>query len=326
MSTLTRRRALAGAAVGLAAPAVARAVAAADAAQAAALPASVPRASRTVVRRGRAIAVTRRGDRLVVAHDQRHTIAVSGHGRTVVLDVGGQPLDLALSPDGRLAAVVTASWAAPGLALVDVRAGTLLGRVGVGPAPAACAFTPDGRRVLVAGGDQQGTVHVVDVASRKVLAQQPVGLNPSGIAAARRGGLAWVALNGDARVLAVDTRTARVRKTRHTLPYPDRLALSPDGRRMLLMHGGRDVEHVGELVLATGETTRHRAGRLPSAVAYTRSGRRLVALGGEAAIVVLGRRGGRRLPVGGAPRGLAVAGTRAWTVDALTGQIRKVRV
>jgi hypothetical protein len=35
--------------------------------------------------------------------------------------------------------------------------------------------------------------------------------------------------------------------------------------------------------------------------------------------------GGRTQRVGAAPRGLAVAGRRAWTVDALSGAISEVR-
>jgi hypothetical protein len=52
-------------------------------------------------------------------------------------------------------------------------------------------------------------------------------------------------------------------------------------------------------------------------VAWTARGKRLVALGGEAAVVELGR--GRRRPVVPAPRDLVVAGRRFWTVSALSG-------
>jgi hypothetical protein len=89
-----------------------------------------------------------------------------------------------------------------------------------------------------------------------------------------------------------------------------------------------DAEHVTEIDVASRRQTRHRAGRLPSAVAWTPRGARLVTLGGAGEIAVLrsGGRRPRRHRVGGAPRGIAVAGNRAWTVDALTGTVATVRV
>lgn len=325
MSSVTRRSLLGGAAAGLALPALTRATAIAEAAD---LPASAPHAKRTIVRRGRAIAVSRRGDRLVVAHDQRRTIGIVTRGaRGRIVDVGGQPLDIAIAPSGRLAAVTTAAWDEPGLALVDLRTGSVR-RLSVGPAPCRTAFTPDGRLLLVSGGEQEGTVHVVDVHRRAVLAVTQVGLAPRSIVTGTRAGdRAWVALNGEARVVGIDPRSGRVRRTLHVPGQPDRLALAPDGRRLLVTHGGRRADGVSELHTGTGVLVRRAAGPLPSGVGWTRDGRRLVALGGGAGVVLLRPgRTPRRLPVSGAPRGLAIAGNRAWTVDGLTGDIDLVRL
>jgi hypothetical protein len=82
---------------------------------------------------------------------------------------------------------------------------------------------------------------------------------------------------------------------------------------------------VSEIDIASGRVKRHRAGRHPSAVAWTATGRRVAVLGGAGEVVVLGGRP-KRHRVGGAPRGLAVSGRRAWTVDSLTGAVRTVRV
>jgi hypothetical protein len=83
--------------------------------------------------------------------------------------------------------------------------------------------------------------------------------------------------------------------------------------------GAASPRRISEIDIATRRVRRHDVGRLPSAVAYSRSGRRLVATGGS--IVTIGR---RRQKVGGAPRGLAVAGRRAYTVDGLTGRVHEV--
>jgi DNA-binding beta-propeller fold protein YncE len=139
---------------------------------------------------------------------------------------------------------------------------------------------------------------------------------PRAIAALPDASAAWVSLNADARVALVDLRTGRVRRTLPTPDLPDAIALSPDGRRLLIAHG--HSTEVTELELRHGRVVRHVAGRLPSAVAWTRNGRRLVALGGESSVAVLGARRHHVVP---APRGLAVAGRRYWTVSALTGAV-----
>jgi DNA-binding beta-propeller fold protein YncE len=321
MSTATRRGFIAGALAGAAVPSVARAASAA--------PAGPLQAKQQTVRRGRAIAVSPSGRRVVVAHDQRRTIAlvVPGRARSRLVDVGGQPLQVAISPDGRLAAVTTAFWDEPGLTIVDLHAAALRTRVAVGPAPYAVEFTADGRRLIVTGGEQEGTVHVLETRNFKVVAQAAIGTVPRGIAPDPRRDAAWIALSGLDRVVRVDLASGRVRRKLSVPWLPDDLAISPDGRRLLVSHGGTDAEYVSEIDVASGRLARHRAGRLPSAVAWTRRGRRLATVGGTGEVVVLGARGRtRRHRVGGAPRGLAVAGNRAWTVDALTGAVRKVRV
>lgn len=321
MST-TRRGFLAGALVGGAMPAsVARA--------AAPVAAGPLQAQGEILRRGRAIAVAPDGRRLVVAHDQRRTIAISVPGRdgARLVDVGGQPLAVAVSPDGRLAAVTTAFWDEPGLAVVALETGDLLTRVAVGPAPWDVAFAAGGERLVVTGGEQEGTVHVLDVQGFTVVAQRALGTVPRGVAPEPEGDHAWVALCGLDRAVRVDLRNGRVRRELPTPALPERVAISPDGGSLLVSHAGTAAERVSEIDLASGGFTRRRAGRQPSAVAWSSGGRRLVALGGAGEIVAFGPSGGPAgYAVGGAPRGLAVAGSRAWTVDALTGSVSEVRL
>jgi DNA-binding beta-propeller fold protein YncE len=309
MSAATRRGFLAGTLAGTVAPTLARA---------ATLPGTTPHAERPVVRRGRAIAVSADGRRLIVAHDERRTVGIVTRGRTRLVELRGQPLGVAMSPDGTVAAVTTAFWDGPGLTVLDAATGKVLRRRALGPAPGDVAFTPDGRRLLVAGGEQEGTLHVLETGHYGTVVRAEPGRVPRAVAPTHDGRAAWISLDADDRVALVDLVGGRIRRELHTPALPDRLALSPDGRRLLISHGGREASRVTELELAGGAAHRHAAGRLPSAVAWTRSGHRLVALGGEAAVL---RLGGPRHPVGPAPRGLAVAGRRFWTVSALTGAI-----
>jgi DNA-binding beta-propeller fold protein YncE len=331
----TRRGFLAGAVASAAAPALARA----DLPTA---PGGPPEARQRPERRGRAIAISPRGGPLVVAHDRRRTIAIVTRGGERIVDVGGQPAELAVSPGGRFAAVTTGFWDQPGLTLVDLRAGSVSARIGatgakpstgftgagdgVGPAPGALAFVSGGR-IVVAGGEQEGHAYVVDPRTGAVVARAPLGRVPRGIAATPDGSAAWIALNGQDEVVRVSAATGAVTRRLATPRLPDAVAISPNGRRLLLSHGGVDDEHVTEIDLPSGEVVaRRHVGRLPSAVAWTRRGRRLIALGGAGQVVAITAAGRRtRHRVGGSPRGLALAGNSAWTVDALTGRVARVR-
>jgi DNA-binding beta-propeller fold protein YncE len=286
---IDRRAFLAGA---VAAPVAARVGTAAAA--------TVPVAKREVVLRGRALAVS--GRHVVVAHDRRHTIAVDRR----VVDVGGYPVDVALSPDAKLAAVTTGFWEKPALVLVDVAKATVVGRVDVGPSPGAVTFTGK-RRILVGGGEQEGRAIVVDARRGAVLSSKPIGLLPRGIA----GG--WIALAGDDRLVHTSGRILR------TPALPEHVAISPDRDTLLVSH--EHSEYVSLIDIHTRKVRRKRAGRLVSGVAFTRAGKPVVALPG--AIKVLG---GKRHATVGAPRGLVVVGRRAFTVDDLTGVVGKVKL
>lgn len=257
-----------------------------------------PTAKQEIVRRGRAIAVV--GKRVVVAHDRRRTIAIGSQ----VIDVGGMPVDVAISADGRLAAVTTGFWDQPGLALVDVANATLLDRVDVGPAPGAVTFIGK-RRILVAGGEQEGTATVVDARRRAVVSSTPIGVLPRGIAGR------WIALAGEDKLVHLSGRELRVPA------LPERLALH--GHRLLVAHA--HSEYVSLVDTKTRDITRRRAGGMVSGVAFTREGKPVVALPG--AIRVLGSKRHRTVA---APRGLVVAGRRAWTVDDLSGQLGRVKL
>jgi DNA-binding beta-propeller fold protein YncE len=319
--SITRRGFIAGALASTSLPGLARA-------ELAGPPAPWP-AQKKVVFRGRAIAVAPGNRRLVVAHANRHTIGIHAHAgeEPRLVDVGGQPLEIAVSPDGRLAAVTTGFWDGPGLSIVDLADAAVRGRAELGPAPGHLAFTPDGARLIVAGGEQEGTLYVLETKDFAVIATSAIGQVPRGVAAARNGRRAWIALNGESRVVNVDLTTGAVRTAASTPELPDRVAVSPDGRRLLVTHGGRGSSYVSEIHMASRKLRSRYVGRLPSGVAWTGRGQRLVALGGAGEILLIGRRGGvSHHRVGGAPRGLAVLGKRAWSVDALSGAIQKVRL
>lgn len=309
MNGATRRDFLGGAVAGAATPLLLHG--------ASAQAAGVTPVRQVIVRRGRAVAVSPDGRRLVVAHDMRDTISIVAGGRRRLVDVGGHPVAVAVSPDGALAAVATASWMKPRVLLVSTTTGKVRSRHTLGAAPRDVLFTADGEHLVVIGGEQEGTLHVLDIDGARLEPDHRVVLGrvPRGVVVAPDHRRAWVTLEADDRIVGVDLKRGRIVRELRTPALPDRLAISPRGRRLLVTHGGGD-RRVSEILLDSGRVHRHDAGRLPSAVAWTRGDRRLVALGGEAAVLELGRN--RRRRVAPAPRDIAVAGRRFWTVSALS--------
>src|SRR5438552_7838332 len=69
--------------------------------------------------------------------------------------------------------------------------------------------SPDGSRLVVANTDS-GSVSVVDVSSRKLIAEVPVGDKPEGVSWVGNGPLALVTLWGDDALIYLDTASGKV--------------------------------------------------------------------------------------------------------------------
>jgi DNA-binding beta-propeller fold protein YncE len=282
-----------------------------------------------VVHRGRAIAVTADGRRLVVARANRPSLVITdrrrGGSRTVTL--AGHPLELAIRPDRRAVAVTTAFWEHPGLELVRLADGARLVHLDdVGAAPFAPAFTHDGGHLVLTGGEQDGSVRILegpDLAHGRALG---VGRVPRGVAITPDDRFAWVALQAEDALVRVDLRRAAVTRRLAVPALPDRVALSPDGRTLLVAHGGRGAHTISEVDLHRGRVRERPVGGAASGVAWGSAGRRLAAVRDAGAVVSIDRAGHRRRTATvGAPRGLAVAGRHAFTVSAVTGEVGRVR-
>lgn len=245
------------------------------------------------------------------------------------IDVGGTPVGIAIAPDGRTALVTTAAYDRPGLAVVDLRTGKVV-RLAVGPRPHSIAFSPDGRLAYVTGGAGAGTLTPVRLKNRHAGQPINVGRDPQGIAVSPDGKHALVALNGDSRLALVSLAHPRVVKRIRTPAYPSRVAISPDGRRALVTHNGygnRKITPVDLKKRKSGPATN--VGLDPAGVAYAASGTAVVTAMGTGRVAVVNGSTGRRrklLTIGGAPRGVVVAGRTGVIADALTGKLTAVRI
>lgn len=292
--------------------------------------APVPHARPDLIHRGRAVAVTPRGRLLLVAFAKRRSVTIVRRRDQVrtEIPIPGEPLEVAISPGGRWGAVTTGFWKEPAVVIIDMQAKIVRTRLDAGPAPFGVAFAQAaGHRLLVSGGEQKGTLAIHSHPDFARVREVALGRVPRGIALTPDGGSAWVALNGEDAVVRVDLVRGVVTGRIATGPQPDRVAVSPGGRHLLVSHGGARAHAITQIDTKLGSAREIEVGPRPTAVAWSASGKRLVALGGSDRVVVLGKRGRRaQREVAPGPRGLVLARNHAFTVSALTGAVSKVRV
>jgi DNA-binding beta-propeller fold protein YncE len=154
------------------------------------------------------------------------------------------PEHLAISPNGRT--LLVPLGLASAAAIVDV-ASHRVRYVATGDYPYGAAILPDGRRGLVTN-EAPGTVSVIDLTRARKLKDIVTGghlAHPEAVIAPR-GGRAYVAVTDRDRVAVIDTQRLHVERylsvgNRAGIgTSPDALAVSADGRRLLVAEAGSD--------------------------------------------------------------------------------------
>ena len=166
-------------------------------------------------------------------------VANSGDGSVSVIEtinnfpvgaipVGGEPVDVAISPNGARAYV--ANKGSDSVAVIDTATNAVVGTVPVGKEPIGIAVSPDGHRVYVSNfGDE--TVSAIDTGTNSVFGLPiAVGKEPDGVAVSPDGTRLLVAQRGG-DVSVVDTAAAAVVGSVPDLLAPSRLAIGPRGGR-----------------------------------------------------------------------------------------------
>ena len=215
--------------------------------------------------------------------------------------LGDLPLNLQISPDGRLAAVVNAGWGQNSVQLLDAATGRLLDTRVVPAAWAGLVFAPDGRTLYASGG-QHNRIHCFRVEGQQlrpdsalVLGQkwpkQKIGV--AGLAVDGRRQQLYAVTREDSSLYTCDLKTRRVLRV---LPLPAEAygaLLSPDGARLYIsLWGARavavyDVEK--QVLLPSIPVESH-----PNDLVLTRDGRRLfVANANSNSVSVIDTRAGR---------------------------------
>jgi DNA-binding beta-propeller fold protein YncE len=201
----------------------------------------------------------------------------SGRERARVA-TGDMPHEIAVSPNGRRAAVV--AYGGTTIDIFDVRSARRLKRIDIAPnaGPHGIAWLKDGRLVATAERSQSivlvdprrgsvrsvmigqagshmlaispnqrfayvsnimaGTVSIVDLRRAAKVADIRVGGNPEGIAITPDGRQLWVGDDSGPRVRIIDIATRRTVETLLTDSIAIRIAITPDGKTAIVSNMG----------------------------------------------------------------------------------------
>lgn len=131
---------------------------------------------------------------------------------------------LALSSDGRL--LVAANSFNDTISLVLPSSGEIIADIVVGDDPRSTALTPTATEAFVTSR-ADGTLTVVDIATRSVSRTFPVGILPNAVVI-NEAGQVFVSLQGSAEVVQVDSASGAILRRIATPPLPTGLALWGD--------------------------------------------------------------------------------------------------
>ena len=137
------------------------------------------------------------------------------------------PIEMALSPDGRLLYVVC--QASDELRVVDIQSGKVVSAVPVGHVPRGIVLSRDGRQIYVTNA-WSDTLSVIDAISLKVARTLPTGFEPTGIVSDRSGETLYVANRLSNDISVIDASTGREIKRLLAGRGASYLALSADGK------------------------------------------------------------------------------------------------
>ncbi len=137
-------------------------------------------------------------------------------------------------------------------------------------ASSAIAITPDGTGLLSVNPDSN-SLTLVDTASRSVLAEIPVGVDPRTVAVDNSGQRAYVANRGDDCVTVVDLTTTQVITQVMVGHQPYGVVVSPSGEQLFITEQGANRVIALDTTTFEVHQTYHTADR-PSGLALTNDG------------------------------------------------------
>jgi len=151
------------------------------------------------------------------------------------MNVGGLPVDVKLSPDGKVFFV--ANQGLNGVSVVDPRTMKVVQFIPTGRGAHGMAISRDTKRVYVTNR-LEGTISVISFATRRVVATWNVGGSPDMVQVSPDGNQLWVSNRYGTTVEAISTKTGHVLRQIEVGGDPHGLAYFPQPGRFSLGHNG----------------------------------------------------------------------------------------
>jgi len=143
------------------------------------------------------------------------------------------PIEMAMSPDGRLLYVVCQD--SDEVRVIDVASSKVIGTIPVGHMPRGVAQSSDGGQLYVTNA-WSDTVSVIDTKLRKVVQTLPTGFEPSGVILDSSGTTLYVANRLSSDVSVIDLKSGQESRRLLAGKGASYLTLSPDGQRIYCTH------------------------------------------------------------------------------------------
>jgi len=199
----------------------------------------------------------------------------------VGVDLGSLPINIVLAPEAHKAVVVLSGWREQGLQVVDLKTRKVTQTLLQDGAFYGAAFSPDGHRLYVSGGNtdllfvyawKDGAATLESkFALAKARTDEGMGTSyPAGVKVAPNGKFVYVAENVGDQLAVVNTATGEIRQRFSTDHYPYDVVLTENGQVFVSAWGGSTVSQFR--VLADGTLAyfgRIEVGRHPSALAVS---------------------------------------------------------
>lgn len=256
---------------------------------------------------------------------------IAPEGRHIT--VGGLPMNVVPSPDGRFVAISTSGYTKPALSIFDTRNLQVVNRLDVDHTWLGLVWHPDGKR-LFASGASENVIYEFTFEAGRLTAAGNISLGPAerhpggdvienagyvaGMALSHDGGRLYVTQLYGQKARAIDLATRRVVATADLEAEPYTCVLSADGQTLFVsVWGGATVVMLDAWTLAPKGT--FAVGEHPNAMTLSRDGARLfVACANTNAVWVVDVASrmpseqisvalGIEAPVGSTPNGLSLS-------------------
>ncbi len=248
--------------------------------------------------------------------------SLTPYGRS--LPLGDLPLNLAVSADGRRLAVTNNGQSTQTIQLIDIAGEKLMSEVEIARSWVGLRFTPDGKRLLASGGNDN-RVLIYDVSDNKLVKTDsvvlgkpwPVRISVAGVETDRSGKTLYAVTKDDSMLyvcnLATKQITSRIKLpaeayTCQRSPVSDELYITAWGADKVLIYDPSQQKLTGEIAV----------GSRPNDLTFSRDGKYLfVANANDNAVSVIDLKTRRVLetvttalypdaPAGSTPNGLAL--------------------